>query len=244
MAHPAEGLEGQSQVTEVLGSRSRPDLSWVSRVAGVPMEEAVSALESIGRHRAELREMAGQIAATGRAYYAQFPAPLDLYTLLRLVRPAALVESGVASGVSSTFLLLGTKSNGRGTLHSMDYPVRRTVRRGGAPWALPEGADTGWGVPRSLTSRWDLHLGRSEDLLLPLLKELGRLDFYCHDSPVDLQHFRFEMKAIRRYLRPGSVVVADNTDWDTFESTARMMGAKAYRRRSSSLGGFRVPRTR
>ena len=92
-----------------------------------------------------------------------------------------------------------------------------------------------------LRKGWDLREGRSEELLEPLLDEIATLDFYCHDSPVDVAHFAFEMKTIRNHLKPGSVVVADNTDRDTFDRTARLAGAIAYYRRGSSLGGFRVP---
>ena len=241
MAHTAEGLGDSPLLSEVLGNRSRPDTLWISKVTGVSPAEAASAFDGLAGYRAEAAEMAKRIAATGRSYYAQFPAPLELYALVRLTRPRRLVESGVSSGVSSTFILMGTNSNHRGTLHSIDYPVLRTVRGGGAPWALPAGMGTGWAVPRLLRRRWDLRLGRSEDLLPPLLKELGGLDFYCHDSPVDHRHFQFEMRTISRCLAPGSVVVADNTDWESFASAARSLGANAVRRKRSGLGAFRVP---
>jgi hypothetical protein len=216
-------------------------VAWVARVAGVSEEEAAAAFGGLAAQAHLVGEMARRIERTGRSYYAQFPAPLDLYALVRLAKPACLVESGVSSGVSSTFLLLGMRANRKGALHSIDYPVRRTRARGGDPWALPEGTDPGFAIPVPLRRGWDLHVGRSEDLLVPLLERLGRLDFYCHDSPVDVRHFEFEMKAIRRHLGPGSLVVADNSDWDTFEAAAKSVGARAVRRKSSDLGAFRVP---
>ena len=78
-------------------------------------------------------------------------------------------------------------------------------------------------------------------MLRPLLEEISTVDLYCHDSPVDVGHFEFEMKAVRKHLKPGSVVVADNTDRRVFNETARSVGAEAYYRRQSSLGAFRVP---
>ena len=225
----------------VLGSRSRPDVPWVAKVAGVTEDQAGRTLRELAWHRRVVDELTSSIGGTGRNYYAQFPAPLDLYALVRLAEPRTLVESGVSSGVSSTFMLLGAAANGRGRLHSIDYPVSRTRRRGGAPWAIPPGLSSGWGVPESLRQGWDLRIGRSEDLLKPLLDELGPLDFYCHDSPVDVGHFRFEMETILGHLGPGSLVVADNTDWEIFESAARSMGATAVRRKGSDLGAFRVP---
>jgi hypothetical protein len=228
-------------VLKVLGSRALPDESWVAQVAGCSVSRAEGAVARLGRLSRVVDELVEKIERTGRSYYAQFPAPLDLYALVRLAKPANVIESGVSSGVSTTFLLLGIKSNGRGILHSIDLPVERRGGKGNESWAIPPGLISGWAVPPRLKRGWDLRLGRSEDLLKPLLAETGVLGFYCHDSPVDARHFEFEMDAIRGHLRPGSLVVADNTEWKTFEATAESVGASPIRRRKSSLAAFRVP---
>jgi len=229
------------QIVELLGSRSRPETSWISKVARTTVERAERAVNEVTRYSELIGELSEKIQRTGKTYYAQFPAPLDLFALVRLSRPQNLVESGVASGVSSTFLLLGIKANSEGILHSIDFPVFRKGGRGNQSWAIPQGMSSGWGVPAKLRSRWDLRQGRSEDLLRPLLEEISRLDLYCHDSPVDVNHFEFEMKSILKHLKPGSLVVADNTDKKEFDETARSVGAEAFYRRHSSLGAFRVP---
>lgn len=230
-----------SRLVEALGSRSRPDTSWISKVTSCTGDQVERAVAEVASHYEAVQELIENIRRTGRSYYAQFPAPVDLFALVRLTRPRTLIESGVASGVSSAFLLLGIKTNSRGVLHSMDFPVHRTKRKGNASWAIPEGLTSGWAIPMKLRKGWDLREGRSEDLLKPLLKEVGTLDFYCHDSPVDVKHFEFEMNAMKEHLVPGSLVVADNTDWEIFEETARSMGAKAIQRKHSSLAAFRVP---
>ncbi len=229
-------------LVEKLGKRSRPETLWVADVVGCSVDQAEDAIDEIRSHSRMVMSLCDSMGMTGRSYYAQFPAPIELYAMTRLVKPVNLIESGVSSGVSSTFLLLGLASNQKGTLHSIDLPVWRQPKGGNQPWALPVGLNSGWAVPRSLKERWDLRLGRSENILEPLLRQLGRLDFYCHDSPVDERHFRFEMESIRPHLAPGSIVVADNTDWKTFEKTAASVGAVAVRRRGSSLGAFRVPK--
>jgi Methyltransferase domain len=229
------------EVAAVLGDRSRPDITWISRVAGCGVGDARRAVDEIAEHSATLTEVAGGVMRTGRTYYAQFPAPIELYTFVRLLRPERMIESGVASGISSAFLLLGAEVNSKGTLHSVDLPVSRKPGRRNESWAIPAGLASGWAVPARLRKRWDLRLGRSEDLMEQLLEEIGTVDLYCHDSPVDSRHFEFEMKALTKHLGPGSLVVADNTDWGVFEDTARSVGAEAVRRRHSSLGAFRVP---
>jgi hypothetical protein len=200
-------------------------------------------VEDVVAYAPLVRELASNIRKTGRTYYAQFPAPMEVFALVRLTKPKTLVESGVASGVSSTFMLLGTEANAEGTLHSIDFPVAREGVRGNEAWAIPTGLASGWAIPPSLKSHWDLRQGRSEDLLGPLLREVESVDFYCHDSPVDLKHFQFEMDAIAKHLKPGSLVVSDNTDREAFDQAANAAGAKAYYRRHSSLGAFMVPRS-
>ncbi|MDG6968621.1 MAG: class I SAM-dependent methyltransferase, partial [Nitrososphaerota archaeon] len=199
------------------------------------------AVLEVAAYSASVMELCGNIDRTGRSYYAQFPAPIDLYALVRLVRPRTIVESGVASGVSSAFMLMGAKTNSRGTLHSIDLPVLRTGRPGDESWAVPAGMSSGWATPSSLRVGWDLREGRSEELLVPLLEELGTVDFFCHDSPVDREHFEFEMQAVEPHLGPGSLVVADNTYRRAFGEAARRVGAEAVYRKGSSLGAFRVP---
>lgn len=229
------------ELVRLLGPRSRPDVQWISKVVGCTTEQAEAAVYDVATVAASVRELAANIRATGRTYYAQFPAPIDLFALMRLGRPKVAVESGVASGVSSTFMLLGTEVNSKGTLHSIDLPVTRERNRGGESWAIPSGLSSGWAVPSRLKDGWDLRTGRSEDLLVPLLGELKFVDFYCHDSPVDLKHFQFEMDTVGKHLRPGSLVVADNTDRGAFNRAAIAAGTREFYRRGSSLGAFRVP---
>ena len=234
-------LYGRADSRRVLGNRARPDIPWLEEVTGATDGEVENALAGLLRHSKPVRELVDRVEKTGRSYYAQFPAPLDLYALVKLSRPRTVVESGVASGVSSAFILLGLGSNGDGELHSIDLPVSRKPGRGNASWAIPRGFASGWAVPPSIRKGWRLHVGRSEDLLVPLLDEIGTLDFYCHDSPVDRRHFEFEMRAVRPHLGPGSVVVSDNIDRVVFQRTADSLGARAVQRRGSSLAAFRVP---
>jgi len=236
-------MKDLGQLVKILGNRARPEIPWISRVSGSTIRQAEVAVNDVVACLVEIEELADSIKRTGRSYYAQFPAPIDLFALVRLTRPRTLVESGVASGVSSAFLLLGMKANSAGVLHSMDFPTFREGNRGNESWAIPQGKASGWAVPSKLRNRWDLRSGRSEELLGPLLEGIGTVDLYCHDSPVDVGHFEFEMKTIRDHLKPGSLVVADNTDRRIFDETARSVGALAYYRRQSSLGAFRVPGT-
>src|SRR5436190_4172273 len=57
--------------------------------------------------------------ATGRDGYGE---GLRLYAILRKLRPAAAVETGVCNGVSTAFLLLALEANAAGELYAVDLP--------------------------------------------------------------------------------------------------------------------------
>ena len=239
--------DGSAEIlAPILGRRARPDPSWLGAVAGA---DGAAVREVLGEARELVpleRQIRRSLDRTGRTYYAQFPAPLELFAIVRLIRPRHVVESGVSSGLSSAHLLAGLERNGAGTLHSIDLPqFQRSSarRRGELSWSIPPRRDSGWSIPPRLRRRWDLRQGPSEALLPPLLRELPAVDLFCHDSPWTASHLAFELAAIRPKLRSGSVVLADNTDHNpaAFGALARSLGAHPRRRGRSSLAGFRVP---
>src|SRR5215211_6147252 len=81
------------------------------------------------------------------------------YLVCRLLEPAVVIETGVAYGVSSAFILRALEENGRGVLHSVDLPPLRPEYE--KFWSIA--AD---GAPKG---RWSLHRGSSRRVLLRLL---------------------------------------------------------------------------
>lgn len=84
-----------------------------------------------------------------------------------------ILETGVASGVSTAYLLLALRTNGRGAFNSIEL---------GDTANLPPGRAPGWMVPEWLRDRWKMHFGDSRTLLAPLAQELAPLDIFIHDS--------------------------------------------------------------
>jgi predicted O-methyltransferase YrrM len=167
--------------------------------------------------------------ATGRDGYGE---GLRLYAVLRKLRPAVAVETGVCNGVSTAFLLLALVENGAGELWSVDLPeVAGEDYEPGTFWdgkggaVVPAGEEPGWMVPADLRSRWHLVLGRSQDALPPLLDRLGPIDFFMHDSEHSEPCMRFEFDAAWTALRDGGVLAADDvTVNDAFSSFASAQG--------------------
>ncbi len=229
--------------------RARPNGRWVSALTGVPIERVERVFAESDRFLAVEREIRARHRAAGRTYYAQFRAPLELYALARLLRPRHVIETGVSSGVSSAHVLLALRRNGAGRLHSIDLP---TPQRGPvfgpteSPVALPPGRATGWAVPERLRDGWDLRIGPSQELLPSLVAGLDGVGLFLHDSLHTPTHLAFELATVAPGLRPGAVVLADNTVWTgrAFDRFAARQGVPIRRRGRSDLVGLSVPATR
>lgn len=157
--------------------------------------------------------------ATGRDGYGE---GLRLYAVLRKLRPRVAVETGVCNGVSTAFLLLALDANGVGELHSLDLPEFAgedyepgTFWDGKGGAVVPAGKEPGWMVPERLRSRWHLALGRSQNELPGLIRRLGTIDFFLHDSEHSEPCMRFEFEAAWPALRTGGVLAADDVNGNT-----------------------------
>ncbi|MCI4349535.1 MAG: class I SAM-dependent methyltransferase [Thermoplasmata archaeon] len=226
--------------------RARPDVRWVEELADATAAQVRRVLLDLVRHETELEAIRAEHRGGGREFYAQISAPFELYALARLLRPAHVVEAGVSSGVSSALFLLGLQDNGSGTLHSIDLPVQQrevTLRKGESIVSVPPKRSSGWAVPEKLRSGWDLRIGPSQELLPPLIEELPSVGLFLHDDLHTPTHLTFELTTIRARLHPGSVVLADNTQWTgkAFDRFARALGVPVLHRAGTDLVGLRVP---
>jgi hypothetical protein len=249
-ARTAVDLSTFDPFVEALGDpRARPDPGWISLLADVPRPEADRVLSELLAFVSLEVELRQRLRGGGRTFYAQLSAPFDVYALTRLLRPRHVVELGVSSGVSSTHFLLGLRQNhGEGLLHSIDLPTFQwewVRRRDESEVAIPPGRTSGWAVPEHVRSGWDLRIGPTETLLPRLVRELAEIDLFLHDDLHTPAHLAFELRTILPRLRPGSVVLADNTNWTghSFEEFAEELGTRVYTKRGSHLKGLRVPAT-
>jgi len=120
------------------------------------------------------------------------------YVICRALRPRVVVETGVGSGVTTSFILQALTANNEGHLWSIDLP--------------PIGAEqfAGSFVPQSLHSRWTLLRGRSRDLLPRLLKDLPAPDVFLHDSLHTTRNMTFEFQAAWQKMNGGGVLLSDD----------------------------------
>jgi predicted O-methyltransferase YrrM len=141
------------------------------------------------------------------------------YAVVRAIRPETIVETGVASGVSSAHLLLALERNQKGTLHSVEI---------GDSAYLPAGKEPGWIVPDWLRSRWQLYIGDVVAILPRLLRELGEVDIFIHDSLHTYEHMKFEFELGYPHVKKGGLLLADDALWNSaFQEFAQAVSSPA-----------------
>ncbi len=240
-------MSGIVRAATALGDpRAMPDLKWLSDLTDESPQVLETTLAEVGDLDAVERTIRARHISGGREFYAQFRAPFEIYTLIRLLKPEHVIETGVSSGVSSAHFLLALARNGHGTLHSIDLPVHQvgpTLDEKESPVSLPPGRYPGWAVPDELRHAWDLRIGPSQEELPRLVEGLPSIGLFLHDSHHTPAHLTFELSTVRPKLAPGAVVLADNTEWtgQAFDRFAGSLGATVYRRGGSDLVGLRVP---
>jgi len=144
-------------------------------------------------------EIKGKLAVYPGGYCFQMTKELPaLYLITRLIKPDCVIETGVASGASSAYILRALHDNKNGQLYSIDLP----------PDNLPKGKTSGWLVPQSLRSRWRLYIGDTKELLEPLLHKLGGIDRFFHDSLHTYEHMMWEFRTAWKYLQPGELFLS------------------------------------
>ena len=146
---------------------------------------------------------------------------LNQYAAIRALKPSCVVETGIANGVSSSYLLLALQKNGKGQLHSIGLAD---------PAFLPASKSPGWLVPEWLRSRWSIHLGDSKEVLPNLLARIEQPSIFIHDSLHTYEHMIWEFKTAYPHLPNGGLLFVDDALWnDSFTDFAREVHASQAR---------------
>ena len=125
-----------------------------------------------------------------------------IWCLVRHLKLANVVETGVAHGITSRFILEALERNGNGHLWSIDRP----------PMEPEWKREIGIAVGKRFQDRWSYILGSSRRRLPGLLAELGQIDLFIHDSLHSERNVRFEVDRAWAVLRPGGAIVIDDID--------------------------------
>jgi predicted O-methyltransferase YrrM len=150
------------------------------------------------------------------------------YALCRALKPKNVIETGVAYGITTAFILKAMHVNGIGHLYSVDLP----------PLAPNANESTGRAVPDCLRSRWTLCRGKSSRILPTLLRQVETIDIFIHDSLHTYQNELFEFETAWPFLRGSGVLVSDDIEehpaWLDWESRAKPVVSVVFEEQKSA----------
>ena len=147
------------------------------------------------------------------------PMGMVLYVICRGQKPDLVVETGVASGISSSYILCALDLNKHGELYSIDLPWSES---GG-------GRQSGCLIPDHLRQQWHLISGSSSDKLAPLLEKLGQIDVFLHDSDHSYENMLWEFQTAWAHLKTGGALLSHNIDYNSaFADFCRSVKTRGY----------------
>jgi len=123
-----------------------------------------------------------------------------LYILCKILKPEKIIETGVAYGLTSAYILQALHENKKGTLYSIDYVFR--------PWESK--SMIGALIPDNLRDRWKLIYGSSSQKLKKLLISLGSVDIFFHDSLHTFDNMTFEFNTAWPFIRKEGFLLSDD----------------------------------
>lgn len=125
---------------------------------------------------------------------------LLLYAICKIMRPDKVVETGVAYGLSSSYILKALTENNKGTLYSIDSTFR--------PWETKQ--MIGSAIPEDFRKRWNFIFGTSSEKLSTLLKSLQTTDIFIHDSLHTYNNMMFEFTTAWPHIRKNGLLLSDD----------------------------------
>ena len=129
-----------------------------------------------------------------------------LYFICRILKPKIIVETGVAYGLSSLYILKALENNNLGKLYSIDSVFR--------PWHSEN--MIGSIIPENLKKNWNLILGSSDKVLVNLFENLDEVDIFIHDSLHTYKNMMFEFESALNNIKNGIIISDDILSNDAF----------------------------
>ena|SRR5690348_8578786 len=125
-----------------------------------------------------------------------------IWCLVRHLKPSVVIETGVAHGVTSRFILAALNKNEKGHLWSIDLPPIE------GHWRKQVGVAVG----ECSKDRWTYIAGSSRLRLPRLLQDVRQVDLFIHDSLHSERNVRFELDRTSAVLAPHGAMVVDDID--------------------------------
>ncbi len=123
-----------------------------------------------------------------------------LFFFCHYFKPEMVIETGVAYGMSSSYILQALNLTNKGKLISIDNILR--------PWQTRE--KIGSAIPIQIKSRHTLIIGNSIIELRKLVKSLSSLDIFLHDSRHTYDYMMEEFQISWPLIKRGGFLLSDD----------------------------------
>lgn len=117
-------------------------------------------------------------------------------------QPKIVVETGVANGFSSSYILLALNRTNQGKLISIDNLF--------LPWHRKD--KVGLAIPKNLKSQQTLIFGNASEKLKTILNKEGKVDIFIHDSSHTYQNMMKEFHIVWPHIQKGGFLLSDDVD--------------------------------
>lgn len=179
---------------------------------GLPFEAIVSSLDP--QLWEETKEFERRLKAHAKTILGAINYDLGgggcyplLYFLTRYLKPACVVETGVAAGFSSCAFLEAIDKNGKGKLYSSDFPYFRLPN--------PE-KYIGILVEERLRNNWELLIRGDEENLPIIVGSVESIDIFHYDSDKSHSGRKLALDLVTPNLSKNAILIFDDIQDNAF----------------------------
>ena len=120
--------------------------------------------------------------------------------MCKIIKPKIIVETGVAYGLSTAYILQALHENKSGILYSIDSEFK--------PWESE--SMIGAAIPDELKTHWKFVKGSSTKKLNDLLESVGKIDIILHDSMHTYKNMIFEFESAWSHIKRDGFLLSDD----------------------------------
>jgi len=124
-----------------------------------------------------------------------------IYTIVKVMNPITIIETGMGSGVSTTAMLAASKDEAN--VISIDP---------GVPYGKGD-KEVGFLIPMNLRKKHKFIKGTSKQKMKEVLSYVDKVDIFFHDSDHTYENIMFEFNEVWPKLSEKSIILVDNYDW-------------------------------
>jgi len=123
-----------------------------------------------------------------------------LFSLTLFTEPEVILETGVANGFSSSYILQALKILNKGKLISLEYLY--------FPWHTKKGV--GLAIPNELKEKQEIVASTLSDELIDVIDKTRPIDIFLHDSAHTYNHMLKEFRIAWPNIKKGGLLMADD----------------------------------